>query len=203
MQTLNVKVRGSDGTETTKKVTIIRSWQDASGKQVYLHSGGLYGFKDGSPVRFPADLDVISDPIQHQVAMNWWDRRGKALSGNYYQAVEKRLRKLAGDFQPDEGGADSEKDRIHYIRKSLNPKSKAKKQSFAWLELFPARPDWWGQANMIILGDWVYEMERDEPAAVKATDADVDTGEKTPPAAAPESSDTGDTGIGINGPSEF
>ena len=59
-QKLVVKTKNKDGSENIKHVTVLRSWQDSDGAQVFLHSNGVYGYKGGEPVRSAVELSIIS-----------------------------------------------------------------------------------------------------------------------------------------------
>lgn len=165
MQILQVKTKGADGIEVKKNVRIVRTWGDISGHAVYLHSDGTYGFKDGAPVTSFEDIKkVIHDPIQLKVAKNWWDRVGEKQSQAYYDALEKRRMRLAGDFS--EVGAEdaSDKDMILYRRIPADAEDPDDfKTPNTWMEMgFSKRPDWWGQAQVVQFDDFVYIRHDDE-----------------------------------------
>jgi len=85
-----IKVTNPDGTTGQKEINVIRSWQESDGRQIFLHTNGVYGYKDESPVLKKEDLNIISDPTQHRLALNWWDRTGKEMSAGFYDARERR-----------------------------------------------------------------------------------------------------------------
>lgn len=160
MQTLFIKQK--DG--TTRKVTVIRSWQDASGKHIFLHHNGKYADNTGSPMKSAADFDILPQH-QREQALKWWERTGKAQSEEYYalKATEEAAR--AGDFQERLAAeeANSRLDAVLYVRKSARGNAVTKPQS--WMEFgFSSRPDWWAQANRIAFADCTYIIaDADEP----------------------------------------
>ncbi len=166
-QTLYVKL--TDGSH--KAVQVIRSWAVNGGSTIYLHADGRYAYKDGSPLRSPSELDIL--PAGHRDrAIAWWKRAGFAEAQAYYKALSERALRLAGDFQPDtEGGDRSELDAVAYTRKQAK-KGAAVSAPHAWMEWFPKRPDWWGQARIIGFADFIYEMidekESGTPPAISA-----------------------------------
>ena len=160
-QKLFVKTTDGKGGSRTKEVSVIRSWQESDGAQIYLHSDGVYGYKDGAPVRKAEELAIIGDPIQSKMARTWWARKGEALSREYYARLQAEIeeRQMDGVPVPVEGES-SALDAITYMRRPVGGKGK---KSFSdpstWPEYgFNDRPDWWGHAGMIELGGYHYEM---------------------------------------------
>jgi len=162
MQVLRLKKRDSSGQEKTVGVKVLRSWQDASGKQIYLHTNGVYGYKDGTPVRAKAELDIIGDSIQREMARNWWDIAGSEISKRFYSEKEAADRARAADFQASMTGIDmTQRDQAMYRcrPKKAGPRKKDEwSEPFAWMDKFSSRPDWWGQAESITLSGYEYEM---------------------------------------------
>jgi hypothetical protein len=160
MQELNVTSIGRDGKETVKKVTILRCYQDAGGGEVYVHANGTYGYKDGSPIRTEAELDIIGNPRHKSVAVQWFRKNQKQIDEHYRKRAEEELEAL-GDFNPS-ARPQSELDLVQYHRFETGKRPKKFAESFAWMELFKLRPDWWGLADELTFPDWTY---------VKAIDA--------------------------------
>jgi len=179
MQTLHVKSKGLDGSEIKKTVKVKRSWQSISGLQVFLHADGTYGFKDGAPVRSENDLkQVITDQIQLEAALGWWNRTGKKQSEAYYTALEKRKRQLAGDFSETAADTSSELDLILYYRRPVDGDPEEGVAPQTWMEMgFTKRPDWWGRATSISFDDWVYERAGDADVKEDAI-PEIDQGQK-------------------------
>ena len=168
-QTLYVKIPGGG----QKQVHILRTWLDASGKSVYLHTDGRYAYKDAAPLKNRGELDMIGDRGQRTLAHAWWDRFGEKESLAYYAAIEAKQLEAAGDFRelaPDL----SELDAILYIRRPVGKKKGAVTAPHAWMEWFGKRPDWWGQAQKIAFMDYAYEVAEIEAAPAAAAE--------TPPA---------------------
>jgi len=157
-QTLYVKTTGKDGKSALKPVHVIRSWQESSGAQLYLHTNGIYGYKDGSPVRKVEEFDIIGDKIQKKGAIAWWERKGKDLSAKYYKDQEKRLMKeLQSDIRIIEGDK-SDLDIVQYVRRLVTDRRKnAWSEPQTWFEWFTTRPDWWGHADLIEIAGYRYK----------------------------------------------
>jgi hypothetical protein len=176
-QRLSVEVKDpATGAKSTKEVVVIRSWQSVGGAELYLHANGVYGYKNGAPVRGEEEFTIINNPIQNRAAMAWWQRFGKQMAADYYAAEEARLTRLAGDFVHSEDGDDSSRDAALYFRRAVKLEEGASPSNdgpFSWMDLFPRRPDWWGQAQEIQFNDWIYTMiAADAPAKpVKAAEA--------------------------------
>ncbi|OPY17009.1 MAG: hypothetical protein A4E74_01542 [Syntrophus sp. PtaB.Bin075] len=158
MQTLNVKC--SDG--STRVVTVHRSWQDISGRHIFLHHNGVYGYKDGTPVRNVSELEGL--PLEHKrLAQAWWERAGQSMSDELYGRKEEEAARKAGDFQEELAAHEynTQLDSVLYSRKAIvkgKPKG-AVTAPKSWMEFgFTRRPDWWGQAQAINFSDFSYFM---------------------------------------------
>lgn len=162
VQILRVKVKTRAGGETTKTVTVLRSWQDASGAQIFLHTNGVHGYKDGAPVRNKHEFAIISNKAQRHMAEMWWERRGKKMSEEYYGAIEEREMAAAGDFQALDATAKNQELDLAMYRRSPAGSPGAMSPPAPWMEFFPARPDWWGQADAIQFSDWLYIVHKGE-----------------------------------------
>lgn len=150
MQVLTLKRRDEAGRETTVGVKVLRSWQDGSGRQVYLHTNGVYGYKDGSPVRSKSELEAIGSSVAREMAYQWWEATGKDLSAQYYREIEEKERARQADFyEPGYGDSQTELDQVMYKLREKGKKTWG--QPFSWMEKFSSRPDWWGQAESIVL----------------------------------------------------
>jgi len=186
-QKLFIKVTNPDGTTGQKEINVIRSWQESDGRQIFLHTNGVYGYKDESPVLKKEDLNIISDPTQHRLALNWWDRTGKEMSAGFYDAREKEIerRQLEGVPVPVDGDV-SNLDAMVYIRRPVKDKrKKAFSEASTWPEFgFKVRPEWWGNAGMIELG--AYHYEKEEAEEPEDTDQKPETGDQKSEEAAPE-----------------
>lgn len=179
-QTLYVKVTGADGKPGLKAVQVLRSWQESDGRQIYLHTNGVYGYKDGSPVKDEKELDIIGAPVQRKMALSWWNRVGKDMSAGHYDRETKEIEKRQMEGLPIAlDGGESSLDAVTYVRRPLKDKRKsAFGEPAPWTEYgFQQRPDWWGLASGIDLGAWRYEIvdldeevpEEPETPAVKET----------------------------------
>jgi hypothetical protein len=164
-QELNVKVKLPDGTTTMKKLFVIRGWQESSGKQLFLFADGAYGFKDGSPVRSVSDFDMIANQQQKRAALFWWEKIGKELSARFYADQEARAAELAGVYQFEPQGSESDLDSVLYIRKPAKKGKGAVSDPHPWMKWFQRRPEWWGQATVIGFADYTYEMATPDGAA--------------------------------------
>ena len=159
MQTLYVKERD----KTTKTVHVHRSWQDINGRHIFLHHTGVYGYKNGDPVRTRQELEGL--PTDHQrLAIAWWNRVGQAMANEFYGQKEAAAAQNAGDFQEQIAAEESntQLDSILYARRTIGKRGKPTGAVTApkpWMEYgFTKRPDWWGQARGIAFPDYVYEM---------------------------------------------
>ena len=182
-QKLFVKTTDQKGNTVMKEVQVIRSWQESSGKQIYLHANGVYGYKDGSPVKKVDEFSIIGDPIQNKMARTWWEQKGKALSRDFYARLEAEIeeRQVEGIPIPVEGES-SDLDSVMYMRRPLNAKGKKSlSEPCTWPEFgFSKRPDWWGQAGMIELGGYHYEVV-DMAELPEPDDEAGETDDATPP----------------------
>jgi hypothetical protein len=144
-----------------KKVVVIRSWQKADGAQLYFHSNGTYGYKDGSPVRTRAELEdpgLIGNEEQRKLALVWWDRKGVDESKKYYASQAERSRLVAERSPGVMRQVDSDLDIIMYMRRPLADRRRAAfGEPFTWFTMFENRPGWWGDAEIIEVGQYRYE----------------------------------------------
>lgn len=160
MQTLKVK---RSGQQTSVKVKVVRSWANADGPNIYLHHNGVYGYKDGAPVKSEAELiATIHAPVQQRMARSWWRAIGNRLATDYYAAKQQMEESASADYRQLDDGANSALDMLLYRRRGVKAGS-AISGAKSWMEMgFAERPDWWGQARLIEFGEWVYERV-DEP----------------------------------------
>lgn len=161
-QKLFVKVKAADGSVSLKPVLVLRSWQESDGRQIYLHANGVYGYKDGAPIRSRDELAIIGAANQHKLAVAWWDRVGRKMSEAHYRQAEDadQARQLEG--LPVMDGASSDLDAMMYVRR---PKPDGKKKKGDWSEPttwpeygFRTRPEWWGFAEAISIGGYEYQI---------------------------------------------
>ena len=164
MQKLFIKEVGNDGKPILRPVYIIRSWQESDGKQIYLHHNGIYGYKDGSPVKGKEEFEIISDSHQRKLAETWWDRSGKQISEKYYANLEKTLAARQDGLEGFAGSA-SDLDAAQYVRRLITDRKKnAWSEPMSWFECSPdGRPDWWGKATVIEIGNYRYKSVEAEP----------------------------------------
>lgn len=168
MQKLMVTVKNAAGKEEMKEVTVLRSWATASGASLYLHHGtGIYGYLDGSPVRTEMELNIVDNPAQHALAIRWWKFTGQAKSEAFYAAKDAAEVARMGDFQASGQTPETELDYVMYqTSKEHAPEDWSPPVS--WVELFAARPDWWGQAEMIVFKGVAYRRAVDETENIPA-----------------------------------
>jgi len=183
MQKLFVKEVGKDGKVGLRAVHIIRSWQESDGNQIYLHHNGIYGYKDGSPVKDKEEFEIISDANQKKLAEAWWDRTGKQISEKYY-ADRRKAQEARQDGLEAVMGSVSDLDAAQYIRRLLTDRKKdAWSEPMSWFECSPdGRPDWWGKASIIEIGNYRYkklEAESVLPGDEEDTKSDPGPAEKT------------------------
>lgn len=183
MQKLFVKETDKDGKPVLRPVHIIRSWQESDGSQIYLHHTGIYGYKDGSPVKEKKEFDIINDAYQKKLAEAWWDRSGKQISEKYY-ADRKKTQEARQDALQGLTKSDSDLDAAQYIRRLLTDRKKdAWSDPMSWFECSPdGRPDWWGKASIIEIGNYRYkklETESVLPAADEDMKGEPGPAEKT------------------------
>lgn len=184
MQTLFVQEKqGLDETgklkKVEKKIAVIRSWSDSSGKAIYLHANGVYGYKDGSPIRTMQELDIIGTQSLHRnIAISWWERRGKKMSEDYWAAKEESEKKRLLEATPDFAtvGIDV-RDQALYSRR---PAAKRANNLFGdpmhWWEFgFTSRPPWWGLLTKAEDANWYYRLTN--PETVGLTKAETTGGE--------------------------
>lgn len=157
-----------------KKIKIIRTYLDSSGKAVYLHADGRYALKDGTPLKSAADLDIIGNPVHREAALRWWKFNGEAESEAYYQTQTQKERDLVGDFQTESLMSESELDVITYVRRDSTKKKTAVSAPHTWMEWFDRRPDWWGQADSIRFKDYEYTMVTPEDLASLEQNTDTE-----------------------------
>lgn len=155
MQKLFVTIKGKDGKEDILEVLVSRSWATASGATLFLHASGVYGYLDTAPVRTEEELYIIENKAQRAAALKWWQFYGKALSEKYYSEVEAREQAAQGDFQNDGAIPVTELDCVLYQSRT---KGGTWALPFSWMSKFPARPDWWGQADSIAFKDVEYRV---------------------------------------------
>jgi hypothetical protein len=167
-QKLNIEKTSVGGEKTVIQVDVIRSWQDASGGLILLFANGSYGYRNGEPVRSAAEFGIIGSAVQRKAAMAWWERAGEEISRAYYAAKVRREEELQGDFQASPAGKESELDGVLYTRAPSGTPDEVS-GPFSWMDLFPNRPDWWGQALSIQFGDFVYRQAEAALAGPPAT----------------------------------
>lgn len=165
MQQLYVKTKDAG----IKVVHILRSWQDISGQEVFLHADGTYGDRDGTPKKDAATFNIM--PVEHrELALAWWQRKGEKLSRKHYQDKAAKMAQRAGDYQEKIAAQEmnSQLDAILYGRKNqlANGKFGAVEAAKPWMEHgFTKRPDWWGQAKVVEFKNCQYVMQ--EPTLQK------------------------------------
>lgn len=142
-----------------RQVRVVRSWMDANGQSLFLHSNGLYGYKDGSPVKTERELrDLIQDPMQLKYALNWWELRGREYSARYYakyeEALEQSYNTRLSTPHGDHGGLDMCQ---YQVRPSKDRREQAFGDPKTWSELgYEQRPEWWGMARTMDTGELYY-----------------------------------------------
>lgn len=195
-QKLRLKVKKPGGADTFINVTIVRSWIDADGRALFLHTNGVYGDKTGAPIKSIHDLDIITNDIQKRLATQWWNMLGKKISAQFYESKEAAMEKLAMESVSDVfTGDNTDLDQTMYIRRPVKTRARsAFSDPFTWSQYFSQRPDWWGSAGVIELGEFRYEMvtehtENSPPADANDTD-DESKGSET--AAGADDKDPGD-----------
>jgi hypothetical protein len=156
-QILQVEIIDASGVKATKTINVLRSWQDGGGAHLFLFGNGSYGYKNGEPVRSVDEFNVITSSVQHRAALAWWKRAGEELSLRYYEAKTGREEAMLGDFQTPVESDNSMLDAVLYSRFPQGKPEAKPEGPFSWMDLFPKRPDWWGQALSIAFGDFVYQ----------------------------------------------
>jgi len=157
-QKLYVKVKDKDGNETQKEVRIFAFWTDRGGS-IYLHESGVYGYKDGSPVRSRQELEqIISQPVQLKYALLWWDSVGAKLSKAFYdQKAEEEEQRIGQAMHVDSPSEMAHLDLVQYQRRPVKERAeKAYSDPSSWSTWFSQRPDWWGLARTLEIGDWYF-----------------------------------------------
>lgn len=158
MQRLKVKTKDDQGREAVKYVTVIRTWTDADGMQIHLHTDGVYGYKDGSPVRTKEELENIPQEDHRDMALAWWNNGGKKRSAEHYRALREKQKARISDYSPTPAQAASDLDQTMYHRyPAAGGKPKELPPAQPWMQFFAKRPDWWGQAAGVSFDEWTYE----------------------------------------------
>lgn len=159
-QTMFVKVKTAAGEEAMREVKILRTFSHATKGQIFQHTNGVFGYKDGAPVRTEEELDIITHPLHRKAAQLWWERIGRKMSEKYYAAQLERERARLGDYQPTDGADNTEMDAKLYYRQPVNSAAEEDVEGpFSWMDIFSKRPDWWGQARAIQFMDYQYVLE--------------------------------------------
>jgi len=159
MQTLMIKNRKNPKGEP-KAVVVLRSWSNAAGQAIFLHQNGIYGYKDGSPIREDKELlDLIHDPMQRRHAMNWWEQFGRDYSERYWAKYTEALdqaysTRMAVPTTGDHAGLDM----IQYQRRaSKDRREQAFSDPVTWSELgYDQRPEGWGLAKALDTGEFYF-----------------------------------------------
>jgi hypothetical protein len=170
MQTLYVKTKDEDGKEIHKEVHVLFAWGDIRTGTLFLHENGIYGYKDGAPVKNERELtDAIADPIQRKYAQLWWKNVGAKLSEEYYRTqAEQAEKRFAGAIGKQMDVA--QMDMVQYRRRPVNNRAEtAYSDAMSWSSMgFETRPDWWGHARSCEIGDWYFRRCDPEEAQKKA-----------------------------------
>jgi len=184
-QTMFVKVRTPAGEEAMREVKILRTFGSISKGQVFQHTNGVFGYKDGAPVKSEKEFAIITHPLHRKAAEMWWQRTGRKMSEKYYAAQRERERARLGDYQVTDGADLTELDAKLYYRQPVNAAMGEDIEGpFSWMDLFPKRPDWWGQARAIQFMDYQYAVE--EAYAEMAGQAEDSFPDGPPSPTAPE-----------------
>jgi len=168
-------VKKADG--NTEIRIVHRCYQDITGRQIFLHADGSYGYKDGSPVKDAAEFNLLPE-AQRQIALSWWQRVGEKKSQVYYSQLAEQNKKLAGDFQETLAAQENNTrlDSVLYGRKAIVAGGKygAIETPKSWMEHgFSHRPDWWGQARIINFANCQYVMQEQTTPEAPATTKDA------------------------------
>lgn len=145
-----------DKSGKAREVQVIRSWQDAKGAQIYLHTNGVYGYKDASPVAKESEFEIIADPIQKRLALKWWNAYGREFSEEFYRQKKEAMEAAQEAEVPLVMGDSSSLDAALYRRRK-GEKGKWSDAS-TWYTWFKARPEWWGHAGLIEIAGHRYEL---------------------------------------------
>jgi len=161
-QTLYIK-QVINGREIRKSVTVQRVFLVDGGPALFLHKNGVYGYKDGSPVRTETELDQIGNLTQRNLAKRWWRDTGQKLSEEYYARLAAEEAKALEAEIADPSALAAEGDYLLYRRREVDKKDSQWSVPFTWMELgFDRRPDWWGVAPFIRLNNgYEYELVED------------------------------------------
>lgn len=161
------------GKNTQREISVRRSWSRAEGQQIFLLVNGVYAYKSGEPVVSDTEFDLIGDPVQRKLSQAWWDRIGRAMSEKYYAEKQAAIEaaNLSGMPALAESGS-NELDAVLYIRRPVKNRSRSAFSAPAtWYDWFDVRPDWWGHAGVIELGEWRYESSDGEHVGEKEDEA--------------------------------
>lgn len=175
MQTLFIQEkRGLDASgkqiKAERAVQIIRSWSDSSGKSLYLHASGIYGYKDGAPAKDASEFDLIGNKLQRQAAEAWWQRKGKKLSEEYYGKKEESERKALLESTPDFASVGLNiLDQALYARRPAAKRQNALfTEGMHWWEFgFKDRPPWWGYLVKAEDASWYYKITNPDTVGLK------------------------------------
>lgn len=157
MQKLLIQTKAPDGRDALTPVHVVRSWHTASGVELYLHSSGVYGYRDGSPVESEEKLRDTVDHGHLAAALAWWASTGKALAARHYTNTA-----TPAPISPKP---------VLYWRYPAGKRPRNLPAPLGHLEAgFPVKPDWWGAADSITLSGDTYEIVPDgtEPIAPAA-----------------------------------
>ena len=169
MQILKVKTKDHEGKEIIRETRVIRGWTLGNGEQIFLHGDGVYGYKDGSPVKSRRELQNILDNADGsgratKRALDWWDRFGEKVSRTYWDKENERLDRLHETPLSGIEGDISDLDAVLYQRRGVRNRSeKAYTDPSSWHQWFDKRPDWWGFSRIIELGDFYFRRVDHDP----------------------------------------
>jgi hypothetical protein len=154
-----------------KKIFVVRSWSDSSGAAIYLHGNGIYGYKDGSPIRKPEEFNIIGNDLQRDQALGWWERKGKKFSEEYWSKKKEAERTALLSSSPDAVNVGMNTlDAALYARR---PAAKRANSLFSepmhWWEFgWTLRPPWWGYLVKAEDANWYYRLANPETVGLKA-----------------------------------
>jgi len=185
MQKLHVKIKDrATGDEKVVEKNYIRSFDQGDGQQVWLSEDGTYCYKTGDPVRTRGELEtIIGSKIQRDMALNWWDRFGHKISEKFWEEHEEYLRGLQGNMLKAPEGDVSSLDMVLYQKRPTSNRSeKSYSDPLPWHGLgFIRRPDWWGVAKTIEMGDWYFrrvDLGEEEGEKIRRLEEQKETGEQ-------------------------